>query len=328
VLTFYFFSYFATKIKYLKSKINIPKAFFSFLIASFFIWLLINLSKEYTTTVWYEVSYKNLPQNKVFQQEPLQKIPLTIKATGFKLLSTNFKYKGIAFDLKKIQSEINGKNYILTNKQKQIVQDQLYNGLRLQQIEQDTIHLFLGSLSSKKIPVKANINVTFKYGCDLATPLQLIPDSVLVSGPKQKLDSLTYIDTKEIILNSISENTTQDVFLQKPSLSKKIKIAEEKVQIVLEVDKFTEGSFMVPFEIENLPKNTTVNTYPKNIKIVFKVGLSNFNKITANSFKVVCDYKESKENNLPYLIPKLVIKPVLVSSVRIKPTKIEFLIQQ
>ena len=115
--------------------------------------MLINLSKEYTTTVNYKILYEKLPQHKVFQEEPLKEIDLLVKASGFKLLSSNFHNKNLIFYLDKIRNTSEKQYYILPRDQKRIVQTQLYKGLRLESFLKDTIFLKLGSLSSKKVPV-------------------------------------------------------------------------------------------------------------------------------------------------------------------------------
>ena len=43
---------------------------------------------------------------------------------------------------------------------------------------------------------------------------------------------------------------------------------------------------------------------------------------------IVCDFKESEENELNYLIPRLKQQSPLISSVRFVPNKIEFLIEK
>ena len=75
----------------MKTSRKISKTFISFLVASFLIWLLITFSKEYTTVITYAVSYKNIPQNKLLQETPIKEIDITVKASGFKILRSNFK---------------------------------------------------------------------------------------------------------------------------------------------------------------------------------------------------------------------------------------------
>jgi hypothetical protein len=71
-----------------------------------------------------------------------------------------------------------------------------------------------------------------------------------------------------------------------------------------------------------------ISTYPKEVKVVFQVALSDYNKISENSFKIQCDYKHTEDNNLEYLIPKIVEKPDILFDVKVIPNKIEYLIKK
>jgi hypothetical protein len=64
------------------------------------------------------------------------------------------------------------------------------------------------------------------------------------------------------------------------------------------------------------------------VKVVFQVGLSNYKKIAASDFKVICNYEETEGKDTHYLVPKLVEKPTLVSAVRLVPDHIEYLIKK
>ncbi|TYP98300.1 YbbR-like protein [Tenacibaculum adriaticum] len=306
-------------------KINIPKVFFGFLLASFFMWLLINLSKEYTTTISYEVAYVKLAQNKILQEDPVKEINLKVKGSGFKLISANFSRRRLKLFADKLKYASKGHYYFIPENQETSIQEQLYSGLMLEKVLQDTIHLKLGSLQSKKVPVVADVNINYQLGYDLATPITMIPESITISGPELQLAKINSVTTEKLELQDLSKNTEKELLIKLPSDIEKVNISDKVVKVKIEVDKFTEGEFFVPFEVENVPYGTTINTFPKNVKVIFKVGLNNFNKISPSSFKVVCDYRTSKESELSYLLPILKTKPDLVSSVRIVPDKIDFL---
>ena len=134
----------------MKTSRKISKTFISFLVASFLIWLLITFSKEYTTVITYAVIYKNIPQNKLLQEAPINKIDITVKASGFKILRSNFRNKKIQLEASKLQRKEHFKFYFLTKNQVMKIQKQLLLGVELQEIAQDTIYLNLGLLTSKK----------------------------------------------------------------------------------------------------------------------------------------------------------------------------------
>lgn len=107
-----------------------------------------------------------------------------------------------------------------------------------------------------------------------------------------------------------------------------MKLETEEVVITGNVDKFTEGSVKVPFDIKAVSSDVKLTTLTENINITFVVGLSDFNKVVPSLFKVECDYKYSEDQNLTYLIPKLVKKPKFIKSYKISPQTIDFLIQK
>lgn len=309
----------------MKKTINIPKTFFGFLIASVLFWILINLSKTYTTEVIYDVNYTNLPQQKTIIATPLKNLTLTVKGSGFKLISTNISKKPLALDLNNVINKNKTDYYFLSKRLATEIKNKLKSGIQLVEIQKDTIPLKIGTLLSKKVPLKNNTTISYKLGYDLAKPITIKPDSVLISGDKFLLEEISYLPLEKISLENISETTkiTTDVILPKNGAFKtNITTAE----INIEVDKFTEGEIEVPVIVKNAPKE--INIFPKKVKLIYKVGLTNFNKIDVNSFTIECDYKTAELNETSYLIPKLTKASNLTSKVRIVPDKIDFLIHK
>ncbi|MGK0412464.1 MAG: hypothetical protein ACJA1B_000661 [Polaribacter sp.] len=310
-----------------KSK-KIPKTFISFLIISFFIWLLITFSKEYVTVVTYAVSYKNIPQNKLLQETPVSAIDISIKASGFKILRTNFKNKIIQLEASDLQKKKAENFYLLPRNQTKKIQKQLLSGVVLQEIIKDTIYLNLGVLSSKKVVIKPNLEINYHIGYDLLEEISVKPDSIVVSGSKAQLQKINYLNLNKLSLNDVKTDFSKQVTIINPEAQNSLNFNILKVEISGKVDKFTEGVLQIPFTIKNLPENTSLTILTENVEIVFIVALSNFAKVSEASFKVECDFAISEGNNLGYLIPKVIAKPNFIKSFKIVPAKIDFLIQK
>lgn len=294
--------------------------------ASFLIWFLITFSKEYTTVITYAVNYKNIPQNKLLQETPINNIDITVKASGFKILRSKFKNKKIQLEASKLKRKGPSKFYFLTKSQVTKIQKQLLFGVELKEILQDTIYLNLGILTSKRVAIKPNLEINYHVGYDLLNEIKISPDSIVISGPEAQVKKIDYLELSELKLNDVKSNFLEEVSVLK--LNNNFKYSAQKITISGNVDKFTEGKLQIPFTTKNLPKNINLTTLSEKVEVIFVVALSNFSKISEASFKVECDYLISEKNNLGYLIPKVILEPVFIKSVKIIPKKIDFLIQK
>jgi hypothetical protein len=310
------------------AKRSLPKNFFLFVLLAFVFWMLAKFSKEYEATVMFKVSYENFPENKILQKEPITQIPIHIKGTGFKLISAKLFNKEIKLNAGNLINFKGSQYYILLNQQELGIEKQLNSGLSIDYFVKDSVFFDLGSLATKKVPVVIDATVDFLPGYDFVNTLKATPDSVLISGPDGVLDEINKITTSTVVLNEVHSNVQQKVGLRIPHEKVKLPASVSEVEVSAEVDKFTEDVIEVPFVIENIPEGMIINTYPKTVKVSFKVGLADFNKVNANAFVIHSDYEFSSQNNLTYLILKLVSKPELVKNVKIIPSKVDFLIQK
>ena len=307
---------------------SISKNFALFFLASIVLWFLTKLSKEYDSTVTYPVSYQNLPKDKLIQKAPPSKVDIHIKATGFKILSGKLFPRTLQVNAANLFSKSKNDYYLLLPQQRLIIQKQMNNGVSIDHFIQDSVSMSLGVLSRKKVPVKLISNLSYQAGYHINGNVVVTPDSVVVSGPESILDTLQFVTTLEYTESEISESVHKELSLKTFTSDQNVNFNAEKVTVDFSVEKFTEGTMKVPFTIVNLPDDLTINTFPKEVELTYKVALSQFNQIQLTSFLIECDYQLSVENNLSYLIPKLTKKSNLVKNVKIAPNRIDFVIEK
>lgn len=302
--------------------------FILFILLSFVFWCMTKLSKEYDTTIKYPISFQNLPNDKLLQEDPLSEIDVHIKATGFKLISAEIFPKNLLIDASNIYSKSINDYYLLLSQQRLSLQKQMRTGVQIDHFINDSIKFNLGLLKVKKVPVKVATDITYSSGYELNGALQVSPDSITINGPESILDTIHFVSTTLLQKKGINNSIDQELMIKNFDASSNVKFNQKKVAVKALVEKYTEGTFEVPFEIVNLPEGMTINTFPKLVKITFRVALSNFNKVDASSFVIECNYKMSNENSLSYLIPRLVEKSSLVKNTKISPLKIDYIINK
>ncbi len=304
------------------------KVFLFILLLTSIIWLLIELSKITNSTAVFTVEYKNIPTGMLLQSNPTSEIDIALKAPGFSLLKYKVKKNKVALNLGNVVRG-NSNYFLLPNQQKAYLNAQLSGDTEIVSVLKDTIFIELGKNKSKKVPVNLQLNIKFKLGYNLTAPLKIIPDSVTITGPEKYVDSIKELSNILLELNDVHKNISKELYLKLPFKNSNVVLSSTKVVVKANVDKFTEGSFNIPVTIINKPEGIKINTFPNTIEVIYQAGLSNFNKITKNSFLVVYDYKQYKKDTLTqFLTPVIKQKSEFISSIKINPSKIEFLIQK
>tara|TARA_B100000795_G_scaffold264711_1_gene245540 strand:- start:162 stop:1109 length:948 start_codon:yes stop_codon:yes gene_type:complete len=300
--------------------------FIFFIVLSVVFWFMTKLSKEYESTIDFPVTYKNLPSNKLLQEIPSKKININIKTSGFKLFSANVFPNNIEIDASRLYNKTKTDYYLLLAQQRLSIQKQMKTGVEIDHFTKDSILFSLGSLKVKKVPVRLLSSFSYAAGHGLNGSITMTPDSISLNGPESILDTIQFVLTKLLQKKELNTSINEILEIQGFTSESNVRFQQNKVLISALVERFTEGTIEVPFIVVNLPKGKTINTFPKLVKITYKVALSEFNKINISSFSIECDYKLSQENNLSYLIPKLVEKSSMIKNLRFSPLKIDFII--
>lgn len=118
-------------------------------------WFLNALSKEYTTTVNYPVSYSDFPSKKILSNELPSRLRLTVRAYGFDLLRYKLSFfQSINFPVNEYTNnrlEKSDENIIRfsTNRMTSAVAAQLSSAISVTHISPDTINFQFSSLIEK-----------------------------------------------------------------------------------------------------------------------------------------------------------------------------------
>ncbi len=301
--------------------------FLLFLILAFGFWMLIKLSRTYTSTVSVNLNYTDLPNNKMLQSEPESTVKVTLRAVGFTLLKHKFSKKKVEVSLKNSKRKKRSQYYLLSSNVLSSVNNS-FSKSEVISIEPDTLFFELGKSISKKVKVEPDLTIQYKSGYHLSGALEVEPEYITISGPQSVVDSVIYLTTKNLKITDVYDTIHKEIAVVSNSKTSKLTYSHATVTIKGKVEKFTERTIEVPIKVKNAPKSYTIKTFPDKVNVVFQIGLSDFNRIDENDFEVICDYGIIESDGIDYLIPKVVGKPSFVTGVKVVPNKVEFLLEK
>ncbi len=306
--------------------------FFIFLLISTLFWFLNQLSKDTTAQLRYPVRFHNTGEKRVIINDLPEYLLLEVKGQGYKLLKYKMKPWKVPVDIDlrsfPLRPERTGDNrhyYLLSSYMKGYVNDQLGSKMVLQHISPDTLRFVFDSLVTRKLPVRADIDLTTARQYILKGSPRLLPDSVTVSGPAMILDTLRYITTVHKQFSEEEKSFEDQIALVHPP---RVVLSRDKVKLHVEVEQYTEAVFNIPIVARNVPDTLNLRLFPSRVKVSFKVGLSLYKKLLPDLFTATVDYHDlagKKTDRLPVHLDK---QPSGIEAVHLDPERVEFIIEK
>ncbi len=307
--------------KYSKRKM---KLFLFFLVVASIFWILTKFGREFTTTVEAKIKYENLPETTALSEDNLRAINFDLTANGFEILFYKFKKPTLTIDVTNYYEK---NKYVFTISHNELIRklsSSFNKYMEIKNLSVDQLKVKLDPIVLKKVRVWPKTEISFKEGFKPIDSIRSVPDSVTILGPQESLKDIDSITTEKLILKNIEKNISEIVGVVPPSEAV-VAIKPEKVRLEWSVAEFSQGQFILPVEVINLPPGVELKLVPRRISVSFDMAVQNFSDVSPENFRVVCDYSQrNREEN--FMLPKLAKKPEGAMNIVFEPKKIDFLI--
>ena len=299
------------------------------LIISALFWLLLAFNGYYTSSLTVPVEYINMPEKRMMIEKLPQEVDVTISGSGYQLISyllqpskgkvlldgRNIGIKPASKSNKAFLTTYNGIDFF--NRQ--------HGDIKVLNINPDTIFFSFFNRGIKKVPVVLDAKINFRKQYFLTDSVRLKPDSVLITGPSERLDSVFQIFTEQLKLDDVYSSATYSLNIVEPDSL--LSYEPSTIETIFDVDQFTEAVFTIPVKIEHLISTDSLEIYPQVVELSCLVALKDFNKLSASSFVIAADAFDLRDGNSNALSLYIRNAPGFVRSIKLKPETVEFVIR-
>lgn len=293
-------------------------------------WFLIVLTKDYTRVVPFKIVYENAPSGKVISSELPDSIAFEINASGLALLrlDINGDEKQVSLDLSHAIYNAETDKYVTSTYPCIEALSLKYKKIKFIKAGVDKISMSVSKRVSKKIPVKIDALLSYAPQYQLNGIVTTSPQYVVINGDSASLAQIEEIRTEPIMIKNLKSTLAKLVKLNTQALGSRINVHPLNVQLNIPVDKYTEATIVVPIKPENIPSYMKVKLIPSEVRVTYKVGVKDFEKIKADDFIIKADFKSGKianENRIKLLIVKA---PPFVRNTRLEIEKVDFILKR
>ncbi|MDD3742772.1 MAG: YbbR-like domain-containing protein [Lentimicrobiaceae bacterium] len=307
-----------------------------FLFCLFFsviMWGLIKLSHEYDVTYKYRIQPTGMPENMVLVSQPDSVLSVSIRGSGVELYRRLFssRMRNLPLSLEGGRVKFSNTHSVLairaSSLRPQLVAD-LPAGAIITGLEPDTLRFIFKPSYSKLIPVLPQLKLQFVSQYQLYDSVQLIPDSVMIMGMREIVDTIRQVYTEQKNFRGLNEDVTARLSLIVPESYPPVRLMSDSITVKLKVEKFTEAQILLPVRLEAGEHEISYRLFPENVKVTCRVSLRDYDKLDASLFSAVVYYQDIHDNPNTRIPVEIVNKPDFVRIIRIDPDKIEYLIMQ
>ena len=300
------------------------------LVISIIIWFSIKLSDEYDTVIQIPVTFTHIPKNKslIYASDSVLQVEIVDKGSNILKMLYLQKIMPTTISLRFLPLYQKGEEY-----QGIITPSALVNDIEREQnllgkinsISPDTIYLYFESEKSRKVPVKAKLEITFEKEFMSYGQVVFTPDSVVIKGPEKKISNVDFASLGVIRLNQLNQNYKGEKAFPKDSTNRDVSFYPNKVSFSIPVEKFTEAKAEVEVKIIN-SNGLNIKTFPDKVKVFYNVALKDYPKIEPGMIFAVADFSKANLPETDKIKVSLESYPSYIRINKIEPEKVEFII--
>ena len=249
------------------------KSWTTFLLCVLFsagIWLVHNLSQEYTEVVNVPVIADSSIKGRASSSTESVTISARCSATGFRLLSLRnvSADRHVRFNPEDLEHSSADDHYIVnSNVLDKYSRDIFGEGVTVQSFLDQSYSFVFRRENYKTVPVRGVVSATFKPQYMAAAPIKFQPDSVTVYGDRTLLETVESVSTRPITFKDLSNSKSGVTSLV---VTPGLRLSETEATWSLDVVRFVEIRKDVPVTWRNVPAGVSIYAFPPTVQAVFR----------------------------------------------------------
>ncbi len=286
-------------------------------------WMVRKLSEEHTISVPFFIQYE-WPQGYSPSAGVVTHIDAELTARGWQLLSINKENEFLPLSVESESDTVFHIDERMLRRQLDSYLDNRY--MSISRITPSNINVALLKTYQKTVPVVLDANINFYPDHDIRSPIIIEPDSVILYGPKEILDSLNDWKTEFFELNNVKANVEKIIKLKHPR-DESTQLSHQSVILEMDVDEFTEKSFDLDITVIDANTGASVPNYkiiPNRARVFTIIPLSYYDDISREEFKLVVEVNSSDKTITERKQKlKLSLYPNMIKSFKIHPNLVD-----
>ena len=288
---------------------------------SVLLWVFVSFSGDFSITLNLPVAVTDLPEETAISSISTNEVTLNLKGNGWQLAQHTFGRNQKFY----IQSPAKLGEQKLSPLSSINVNDWLASSLQLTKIIPEEISVNIEKVKTKKVKIKPNLELKYKPDYDLVSEINLIPDSVMIFGPKSVIDKIDFVSTIKEKYSNLEKNVSANLMLHEQEF---VLLNPKECSVQFNVQKIVDKTFEnIVVMTKDVPARYEVVLSPNKIKIVLRGGINLLSKLKSNDITAYVKFSQAINDTLGAVVPTIEI-PDYTTIIDQKPHSIDYIIKK
>ena len=289
------------------------------LVLAVLIWVLTNLSKDYSGTISVPVVAQCNIDGHGMESTNTVVVSARCRTDGFRLLRERSRKERdvvvVPFDRADLRNTAPHTYCLIGSTINSYVNEFFGEGAQVEAFISDTLKFIFPAENHKRVPVEVHKSVVCRSQYMPSGPFRVTPDSVTVYGDDAHLEAVEKVVASRLLLSDVHESQHGVLRL---SPIKGVRLSTEEVSFELPVSRFVELRTTVPIEVWNAPAGHEIQVYPPTAQVVMRCAFP-LAKDPVAAFKLYVDWKDFNASLTGRCAARTLRLPAGVLEYRVEP---------
>ncbi len=288
-------------------------------IFAFLIWVLINLSKDYSGTVSVPVVAQCNIEGHGMESTNTVLVSARCRTDGFRLVRESSRQERkvvkVRFDrgdMRRLGPDTFG---IIGGAKNSYISQFFGESVQVEAFITDTLKFIFPVENHKRVPVVVPHSITYHSQYMLSGPVSVSPDTVTIYGEASQLAAIEKVSAPRLVLSNLTESQHGVLKLNSPEGTR---LSTEQVSYEIPVSRYVELRATLPLEVRHVPAGHQLQVYPAVAKVVLRCSFP-LAKDPLKSFHLYVDWRDFNNSLTGRCAPRVSNVPAGVLDYRVEP---------
>ncbi len=252
---------------------------------AFLLWFHVATERDYEVDIRYQLEYENLDDSLILATPPPKQATVRCVGSGKNIIPLIFRERVWTIDLSRQQEGQRTLRILARNAPTFDIQ-----GLDLSFIKQGgELTLDIDRKTQKKVPVVPMITFEPRSGYVRVGPVEIVPDSVVLQGPKSVLAGLTSVETRQTTFEDLTGHVDDEIDLAPMNIYNVTRTIDQ-CRVYADVQPYAEKIFSgIPIRAAPTIRGDSIIIQPEEVAVTVGGGRRVVEELDTNLIQVYLD---------------------------------------